>query len=409
MPSTPGDPHALDEEILELTDMIERGPGAPKEGDAGGSVDLSFERELEDLFSEPGDEGKPGDEDLPGLDGLDLPDEGPRAEGDDIDLDGLDALLAEAEKGASAETDLPELPDDYLSETMTASTAASGAAALADAFGEHSGTAAPAAGAVSSEAVDALNARLDGLEAQVADLPASLTATFQAMLGSAVADLKAESPAPADQHAGPASLIEEISTTLRDEMTAVRAEIAALPQLPDSQALAEEIRRQLAEMPQALDAPLSVEATADPTAMIEELSARLHAELDALRAEVGAEIAALAPAPVTDSQAMAEEIGQQLAADMPLADEAPAASVSMVQELSIRLHDELAALRTELGAEIAALRQAPENSDLATRQQLADAAETLRQELLIEIRKIIPTAAAQVIREEIQALLREED
>ena len=407
MPSTPGDPHAPGEDIIELTDMIERGPGAPQKGGAGDGVDLSFERELEDLFGdspEPDKAAAPAG--MPGLDDLNLPEEGHGTgpEGDDIDLDGLDALLAEAEKGAAAETDLPELPEDFMSEAEAAA-AASGEAALAEDFAEPLAAPAPSApeapaAAAPSGAVDALNARLDGLEAQLESLPQSLTATFSAMLEQAMAGLKAELPAapeaPAETPIDPTPMVEELSASLRDELAAVRAEIAELSQAqataPDSQALVEEIKAQLAE---AAPAAPGDEAL---TARVDELSATLDESLAAVRAD----IAALPTGP--DSQALAEEIKAQLAEAAPAApvDEALTARLD---ELSATLDEALAAVR----ADIANLPQAPDTSGLVTPEQLAAAGDTLRQELLAEIRKAVPAAAAQVIREEIQALLQEEE
>ncbi len=506
MPSAPGDPHAPGEDIIELTDMIERGPGAPQQGGAGDGMDLSFERELEDLFGDSPEQAKTSAPDgMPGLDDLNLPEEGHGPDtGDDIDLDGLDALLAEAEKGDSAEANLPELPDDFMNDMQTEAKAATGAAALADAFSEQS----PGASA-SPEALDALNARLDELETAVESLkadisaapaatteppvdPAPLVEELSASLREELAAMKAEleslaqaqkeaeptpdsqtlaeeikaqlaealpaalaeaaSQEPAEPPVDPASLVEELSTSLREELAAMKAELEGLTQAqtdteaaPDSQTLAEEIKAQLAEalpaaLAEALPAALAeaasqepAEPSVDPASLVEELSASLREELAALKAEVDSLAQAQKEAePASDSQALAEEIKAQLAEALPAAlaeaatqepAEPPVAPASLVEELSASLREELAAMKasilaqqetaTRLEERLSALETGlaglPDTSSLVSAQQMAEAGDTLRQELLAEIRKAVPAAAAQVIREEIQALLQEEE
>jgi hypothetical protein len=343
------------EDIIELTDILEHGPGASKKDATGDGVDLSFERELEDLFAES-PENKPSGSspDIPGLDDLHLPDE-TSAPGGDIDLDGLDALLADADKSRPGGADLPELTEDFLSDlseqasppsaTTAAGTAVVAAAALA-------ATAAP-----SAEAMDSLNARLDALEEKLAGMSDSLTDSFKAMLDDAVAGIKAELPAQAEPPADPAPMIAELKQSLEEQIEALKAE---LPKPLNEEALAERIKQEiLAALPGAPDTGESA------VPMIEEATARLPGSIDALQSRM---------------------------------DGVPADLSSLVDELAAQLEPRIAALETQAAA------GSPSQPGVST-----DDLDALRQEVLADMKKAMPAAAAQVIREEIQTLLQEPD
>jgi hypothetical protein len=310
------------DDIIELTDIIEHGPNASRQEGAEGGVDLSFERELEDLFAESPDAPKADAPapDIPGLDDLHLPGDEPKAEGEgDIDLDGLDALLADAEKSQSGGLNLPELPDDFLNEASVTAPAAA---------------ASEAAAMVSDHAGQALSARLDALEDKLSTLGDTLAASFKSMLDEAVAGLKADMPA-----AAPSIDEEALAARIRDEV------LAALPQSEAS----------------------SESAAADPAPMIEEATARLQGAIDAVQNRV---------------------------------DAVPADVSSMLDELAERTGQRMDELESRIPA-----GEAQDVSGLATREEL----DQLRQDVLAEIRKAVPAAAAQVIREEIQALLQDAD
>lgn len=283
------------EEIIELTDIIEHGPGAPKQAAAGDGVDLSFEKELEDLFAEPAGAGKPGDSGLPGLDDLDLPEDKPAGSqaGDEVDLDGLDALLAEAEKtrpGGAAPEPAP---------------AGAGDAGLAD--------------------------RLEALERQVA--------------------------------------------SLEERVAAASSE--------DVAALADQVREHLA-LEHAEPAPAEAGPAAEElAARVEELSARFEERLAALEERLA------------ETAAAGGEVGPR------------------IEELSARLEERLAGLEAVLGSlpDVSAL-PSPESfremlAPLASRDDLGALENTLHEKLSAEIGKAVSAAAAQIIREEIQAVVRD--
>jgi len=491
------------EDIIELTDIIEHGPGAPRqEGEADG-VDLSFERELEDLFAEsPGAKPAGAGPDLPGLDALHLPDEASKADGgDDIDLDGLDALLAEAEKAQPADMELPELTSDFLSEpeaetelepelelefepkAPVPAAAPAAAAAVAAILATPSEAAGPG--------LHALSDRLDALEEKLAGMGDSLAASFQSMLDAAIAGLKADLPAPQeplDEEALAARVKEEVlaglpvpaepaelaeapvpeappidvealeaqmaarmEALLEERLEAFKAELPATPEPLDEAALAERVKEEvlaglpvpaepaeLAEAPAPEAPPVDIEALearieARMAALMEERLEAFKAELpatpepldeEALAERVKEEVLAGLPEPVEpaapvetppsiDAEALTSELGDNLRSEMKamearLAAEmeakvadipAPADPASLVEELSARLSDRLSALEASVAA------PAPDLGTLASRDDLA----ALRLELLAEIKKAVPAAAARIIREEIQALVQEMD
>ena len=297
------------EDIIELTDIIEHGPGAPKQEGAGEGVDLSFERELEDLFAE-GPQEKPAGAtaDLPGLDALHLPDETAKADSGeaDIDLDGLDALLAEAETGQAEGLNIPELPDDFLEEPAKAPSSEAMAA--------------------SGQALDAVSSRLDTLEETLAGLSGALAGSFKSMLDEAIAGLKADLPKPLDEEALTARIKEEV--------------LASLPEPAEPQ-------------------------TASPDEVLGQVEAKIEERLSAFKDEI------------------------------PSVDPAP-----MIEELSASLEERLSAVEAQ-----ASSLAAPDLSGLATLEDLA----AMRQDILAEIKNAVPAAAAQIIREEIQALVQEMD
>lgn len=419
------------DDIIELTDIIEHGPNASKQEGAEGGVDLSFERELEDLFAEaPDSKTEAPALDIPGLDDLHLPGDEPKAGGEgDIDLDGLDALLADAEKNQPGGLDLPELPDDFLGETV--------AAAPSQAAPE----AAPAM--VPDHAVEALSARLDALEDKLSTMGDTLAASFKAMLDEAVSGIKADMPAPAEAAADPAPLIAELRESLEARIEALQAGLpaamdedalaarikdeilAALPEpaAPDEEALAQRIRQDilsslpepaaldeealaarvkddvLAALPQPEISPEAAPAVAvDVEAVAAQVEARLDERLDSLKAELSAGAAGADPAPMIE-EASARLQGAIDAVQNRI-DAVPADVSSMLDELAARTGQRL----DELEARIPS-GESPDVSALATREELAQ----LRQDLLAEMKKAVPAAAAQIIREEIQALLQDAD
>jgi len=95
-----------------------------------------------------------------------------------------------------------------------------------------------------------MNARLDRLEAQVADLPASLAAAFEAKLEAALAEFKAGLPAQAAPPADPTPMVEELSATLKNELATQSSELDALK--GELAAARAELAAQIA----ALDPPL---------------------------------------------------------------------------------------------------------------------------------------------------------
>lgn len=524
------------EDIIELTDIIEHGPGTDGKSGADGGVDLSFERELEDLFAEsPTDKpaqgaqqspGLPDLSDLPGLDDLHLPEENAKGgAGDDIDLDGLDALLAEAEKsgadvsgsasgGVSGLGDLPELTDDFLSDvapsaavsdagssdlsmfdTLAAPAVAAGAAAVvAASLGEP----------VSSPATDALSARLDALEEKVrglgdsldaikADAPAdpsamlaemkesleqqvealrtelsALPAQIEARVDEKLADLQATSESQAEPQPDAASMIAELKESLEQQNEALKAELSALvppAQAPlDEAALAERVKQEvLSALPEPVAQPEPIDAEAlaaqlkarvdekladlqaasesqaDPAAMIAELKESLEQQNEALKSELFALAAPQESSQPVDEEALAERVKQEVLSALPAPAAAPEGdgadeALAKVQELSGRVDaelaevmarieavpapadtaaltgklDDLAARQEQILARLDALEAkpaAPDLGGLVSRDELA----ALRQSILDEMQKAVPAAAAKIIREEIQALVREMD
>lgn len=340
------------EDIIELTDILEHGPGASKKDATGDGVDLSFERELEDLFAEsPQDKPAGSSPDIPGLDDLHLPDE-TSAPGGDIDLDGLDALLADADKSRPSGADLPELTDDFLSDLSEKASSPSASMVAGAAV-----VAGVAAAAPSEQALDSLNARLDALEEKLAGMSDSLTDSFRAMLDDAVAGIKAELPAQAEPPADPAPMIAELKQSLEEQIETLKAK---LPKPLDEEALAERIKQEiLAALPGAPDTGESA------VPMIEEATARLQGGIDALQARM---------------------------------DAVPADLSSLVDELAAQLEPRITAIEAQAAA------GSPNQPGVST-----DDLDALRQEVLADMKKAMPAAAAQVIREEIQALLQEPD
>jgi hypothetical protein len=385
------------EDIIELTDIIEHGPGAPGKGGAADGVDLSFERELEDLFGDtpadkPAKAAKADEPELPGMDELVLPEEPAKAEGEgEIDMDGLDALLAEAEKSQAASdisitdlpgADLPELTDDFLAAEPAAKAGPAAPkapavdpfdAALAGA-GVAAAAAAPPAPAASSESLAALAARMDAIEDKLGGLGDS----FKSMLDEALDAFKAGMPAALDEDA--------LASRIKDEV------VAALPE------------------PAAALVP---ESAADPAPLIEELKASLEAQIESLRSEL--------PQPL-DEEALAGRIKDEILAALPAPAEATAADPApLIEELKASFEAQIESLRSELPQpldeealagrikdEILAAPPAPAAPDLSGLPSKEDLA-AVRQEVMAEMRKAVPAAAAQVIREEIKALVETMD
>jgi len=413
------------EDIIELTDIIERGPGAPKADASGSGGDLNFERELEDLFADaPGVAGGKGADSMPGFDGLDLPDETGTGKGaaDDIDLDGLDALLAEAGKATSGVA-APNIPDDFLD------------MALGEQAPEKPAKAAsPAATEETRLALEALGGRLDTLEAKFSGLGESLAQTFMPMVDEALAGFKAGLPPALDEEALEGRLASRLESgvearvgALKDELAAERAaaEMMAEPGaepldpaalLADVDARLEALKAEISETASAQEAP------ADPAPMIEELGGRLESEIAALQGRIEALSGVAAePGPsaeLVDHSALLAEVDARL-------EVFKAEAASLADALGERLDAELDGLRQGLAAlesRVSELEAAPapfpeiseadvaapdtsgpDLSNLVTQEAL----DALRQELLAEIRRTVPAAAAQIIREEIRALVQE--
>jgi hypothetical protein len=318
MPKAQGGPPAS-EEIIELTDIIEHGPGTGASGASGQGVDLSFERELEDLFADAGEGDKAAGQTEEAVAGLHLPDEDQPGPGqtDEVDLEGLDALLEEAQQGETVQP----APQAAIQPAQTAP----------------------------GVDVKALEDRLDGLEAKMAGLAESREA------------------------AEPGADLAELVAKLDERMSAVEGLAQSIPAPVDQEALAGAIKEQLlAEMPE-------MPAPQDPV----------------------------------DLEALAAQIKDQLAAELPAAQASgsDADTLDMIAKLDERL-SALEARLEDMGAvqePEEALGQDQETEGLATSQDLKLLELSLREELLAEIKKAVPAAAAQVIREEIQALVREMD
>ncbi|MFP5240525.1 MAG: hypothetical protein ACLGQW_11900, partial [Acidobacteriota bacterium] len=200
------------EDIIELTDIIERGPGAPKADASASGGDLNFERELEDLFSDTAETaGTQASDTMPGFDGLDLPEE-TGLQGEDIDLDGLDALLAEAGKSPSTAAKL-EIPDDFMDMALGAQAPEPAASAAAPA---------PAASEEAKLALEALTARLDSLEAKFSGLGETLAQTIMPMVDEAMAGFKAGLPGMPD--AG--ELESRLDAKLEERLDSLKQELA---------------------------------------------------------------------------------------------------------------------------------------------------------------------------------------
>lgn len=389
------------EDIIELTDIIERGPNAPKDDATGSGVDLSFERELEDLFADEPQAATSTDPDLPDFGSLDLPpdsfkDSPKDAPAGDIDLDGLDALLGDAD--TSAPGSLGGIPDDFLSDLPGAGLAA-----------------APAASTGTALALEALEARMDTLEERIAGMGDTLTASFKATLDEALAGFAASlpQPAPSEPAQDPAPLLEELSTRLGAEIDALRQ---ALPAPLDEDALAQRITVEvLAALPEP-QAPVDAQAIVDQTRdMLEERLAAFKEELAALSPQPQAE--------PLDEEALTRRVTEQVLAALP---EQPAVepqpgvdAQAIVDQTRTMLEERLAAFQfaqpepqppgEDLSPRLDALEErlaaqaAPDMTGLATRADL----DAMRQDLEAHVAKAIPAAAARVIREEIQALLRD--
>ncbi len=390
------------EDIIELTDIIERGPNAPKDDATGSGVDLSFERELEDLFADEPQASTRTDPDLPDIGSLDLPpdsftDSPKDAPADDIDLDGLDALLGDADTSASGS--LGGLPDDFLSDLPEAGPA----------------TPAPAASAGAALALEALEARMDTLEERIAGMGDTLAASFKAMLDESLAGFAATLPQPVQPEPAqdPAPLMEELSARLGAEIDALRQ---ALPAPLDEAALAQRITVEVLSALPEPQAPVDAQAIVDQARdMLEQLLASFKEELAALAPEPQAE--------PLDEEALTRRVTEQVLAALP---EQPAvepqASVdaqAIVDQTRTMREERLAAFQLaqpepqapgeDLAPRLDALEErlgalaAPDLSGLASRADL----DAMRQDLEALVAKSIPAAAARVIREEIQALLRD--
>jgi hypothetical protein len=408
------------DDIIELTDIIEHGSGAPRQEGAADGVDLSFERELEDLFAEsPPDKSAKADSDLPGLDSLQLPDEAAKKE-DDMDLDGLDALLAEADAGSSEGLELPELTDDFLQEPEEKAALSAPQAPAAPGSAGDAG--------LSGETAGELAGRLDALESSLAQMRESLTASFQAKLDEALAGLRdeisstgaaaAQSPEPVD----PVPLIEELRRSFEERIEALAADIppASEPTPPvDEDALAARIKEQvlaeLAEQPAAEGEGDSGEAAVpaiDAEALEATVLSQVEERLDALQAEISAATEAVAHVAAsveassegTDGAPSGQELSAALRDDVEALKAqvesipAPVDPAPLLAELEARLESRIAGLEAQAAA-------APDLDGLASKDDLA----ALRRDILEEIRKSVPAAAARIIREEIHALVQEMD
>ncbi|WP_243312254.1 hypothetical protein [Fundidesulfovibrio agrisoli] len=404
------------EDIIELTDIIERGPGAPKADASASGGDLNFERELEDLFSDTAEPaGTKASDAMPGFDGLDLPDE-TGIPGEDIDLDGLDALLAEAGKSPSTAAKL-EIPDDFMDMALGAQ--AHEPAASAAAF----------ASAPASEeaklALEALTARLDTLEAKFSGLGETLAQTFMPMVDEALAGFKAGLPAMPD--AG--ELESRLDAKLEERLDSLKQELAPAPVAEplDTAALMADVDARLEALKGEISEAAAMAETAapvDPVPLVAELGERLEADIAALSGRVdelsGAQAAApVAAAPADQTDLLAEVDARLEVFKAEAASQADALGERMSAELD-EIRQGLAALEARIGALEATPEPAPfpeiseedvpasetagpDLSNLVTQ----DALDALRQELLAEIGRTVPAAAAQIIREEIRALVQE--
>ncbi|MFZ5427009.1 MAG: hypothetical protein ACOZEN_08535 [Thermodesulfobacteriota bacterium] len=379
------------EDIIELTDIIEHGPGAKQAEAAEGGVDLSFERELEDLFADsPDDKPASGADDLPGLDSLHLPEEDSKAEGEGIDLDGLDALLADAGKSEPDGMDLPELTDDFFEQAQAAGAAPEPAghddisfdAAMAATSAAAAGVAAAAVLApvqeeVSGHALEALTARLDLLEEKLTGMGDTLSSAFKSMLDEALASFKAELPAADAQAPSPA--IDELRQSLEEKIESLRA---GLPGAVDESALAASVKEMvLSELP-APPAGFDSEA----------VEALVDGKLEAFRAGLPEPAGAAAP---VDESALAASVKEMVLSELP----APSAGLDS-EAVEALVDGKLEAFKAALPGPAA-----PDLSGLAS----IGALDALRAEILGEIQKAVPAAAARIIREEIQALVQEMD
>jgi len=239
---------------------------------------------------------------------------------------------------------------------------------------------------VSSPATDALSTRLDSLEEKLQGLGESLAALpepvdadalaarIEARVDEKLADLQAASESQAD----PASMIAELKESLEQQNEALKSELFALAapqessQAIDEEALAERVKQEVLSSLPAPEAAPEGDGAGDALAKVQELSGRVDAELS----EVMARIEAI-PAPA-DTAALASKL------------------------------DDLAALQEQIQARLDALEAKPAAPDLSgfvSREELA----ALRQGILDEMQKAVPAAAARIIREEIQALVREMD
>jgi hypothetical protein len=176
-----------DDDIIDLTDLVEEGRKKGPSGDDG-PVDMSFEQELEDLFGDdaPAKAAKPAfqaDDDLIDLTGLDLADANagkPASDDEVVDLSDLvlDEVHAEGSPQPAAEVPSPAASEDVidLSGLGVEEPVASAAPvddALADLFEEP--VQAPVAAASADESMDLAGLELEATEHEppVAPMPAA--------------------------------------------------------------------------------------------------------------------------------------------------------------------------------------------------------------------------------------------
>lgn len=467
------------DEIIDLTDIIEEDD--PQAADSGGTgdagVDMSFERELEDLFSDAGPSPATGqaapaaapaapaddidaleleDMDLSGLDAAapagdtaalsdegdedvvdltDLLDEGgspaggPEAEavaaGPEDILPDLSGLGLEAEE-EPLDLTLPEEPagdDEEDSGPSMAEVAAATAGAVAAISGGKPGVAKPA-GPVSGEGIDlealdviiakaggppssgeeaaglaealqAAMARIGSLEEKISGLEAALESTRTGM--ASLAERSSEAAVP-----DTAAILDELSARMETRLAAFGEEFSrdASPatDVPAAlSALSDELRAFVEERLGALEADMAAKLPAPVDPEVEARAAEaLRREVLTRAEEAATSLRAEMETTLSDLRAGLEEVKARV-------ESAPSAAEADVSALS-----DLAGLRDQVAEFPAALEALRADVEARVTKVDQDALCTrLRMDMAAEIEKAVPAAAARIIREEIEALMRE--
>ena len=431
------------EEIIELTDVIEEGHGAASGGTppaAEQGVDMSFEKELEELFSDSPADATSAASPSPGDDLGDL-DFG--ASSDDFTQDSLDKafdLPEETELGAPAK-DSDGIDFDALEELANATPPAAKPAPAASSAA--SGLDAQAASEL-GEKLASLDERLSGLEQTVSGLAATteleqlrenISQDFSQNLENRLAELP-QPEAPADPEALKSDLLSEKLSELaanfdaaKHESTsaveALRQEIANAAPSQDPEALLEQIRGELEDKLSPLAADL--EASRQETSALKE-------SLASLKDEILSDVAALMPvpeAPASEAASLSddrldaltrllEEMRQENASAKQAQEETLAALAAELESANSGSASALAALREEIGKTSAdsqklfdEFRQLIDGRLANLENEIekkADASaidalgEKIRTDLTSQLDKTVAKTAAQIIREEISAL-----